>query len=101
MKSSTLTHVELEAAFKKALKGMARLQARQEMLECVIRGLIVESPPAHPLIWRALHTAKQDLEHRSAQARAMNPPEIDAEAMALWNVLIAACEPPASNETSN
>jgi hypothetical protein len=96
MKQRKLTHDELEAAFKVALRGFARLQARQEMMECFIRSLIAESPPAHPLISRALSTAKLDLESRSAQARPENPPEIDADAMALWNVLKAACEPPAS-----
>ena len=93
--SKKLSHAELEAAFKQALRGMARLQARQEMMECIIRALIVESAPAHPLFWKALHTAKSDLEHRSAQARRENPPEIDADAMALWNVLSAACAPAA------
>ena len=33
-----------------AIAGMARLQARQEMMECVIRALIVESPPVYPLV---------------------------------------------------
>lgn len=93
-----LSQDELSQAFKLAVRGMARLQARQEMLECVIRALIVESPPLHPLIWKALHTAKSDLANRSALARPENPPEIDADAMALWNVLIAACAPPAANE---
>lgn len=76
------------------LAGAARLQARQEMLECVVRALIVETPPAHPLFWKALHTAKSDLEQRSARARPENPPEIDAAAMALWNELCSACAPP-------
>jgi hypothetical protein len=89
-----LSHAELEAAFKQALRGMARLQARQEMMECVIRSLIAESGPLHPLIWKALQTAKSDMANRSAQARAINPPETDADAMALWNVLLAACAPP-------
>lgn len=94
MKKKKLTHDELEVAFKQALRGMARLQARQEMMECIIRALIVESEPLHPLLWKALHTAKQDLANRSAQARPENPPEIDADAMSLWNVLITACQPP-------
>lgn len=101
MKSRKLTHDQLEAAFKTSLRGMARLQARQEMMECTIMALIVESPPLHPLIWKALHTAKQDMENRSAQARPENPPEIDADAMALWNVLTAACAPPARNARGN
>lgn len=79
-----------------ALRGMARLQARQEMLECIVRALIVEAPPAHPLFWKALHTAKSDLAQRTAQARRQNPPEVDADALALWNVLCAACAPPAA-----
>lgn len=85
-----------------ALRGMARLQARQEMLECVIRALIVETPPAHPLIWNALHTAKSDLDARTQAARpaAANRPEIAADAMALWNVLIAACAPPSAGPPS-
>jgi hypothetical protein len=79
-----------------ALRGMARLQARQEMMECVIRALIVETPPAHPLFWNALQTAKSDLDARAAAARPANEnrPEIAADAMALWNVLLAACAPP-------
>ena len=100
VKPRQLNHNELEAAFKQALRGMARLQARQEMMECVIRSLIVECKPMHPLIWKALHTAKSDLANRSAQARPENLPELDADAMALWNVLLAACAPPSqpSNE---
>ncbi|WP_039049133.1 hypothetical protein [Comamonas thiooxydans] len=101
MKKNKLTHDELEAAFMQALRGMARLQARQEMMECVIRSLIAECEPMHPLIWKALHTAKSDLATRSSQARSMNPPETDADAMALWNVLLAACAPPQQSENGN
>lgn len=79
------------------LTGAARLQARQEMLECVVRALIAETPPAHPLFWKALHTAKSDLDQRTARARPENPPEISAAAMALWNELCSACAPPAAN----
>ena len=96
MEPRKLTHDELEAAFKLALRGMARLQARQEMMECFIRSLIAIAPPAHPLISRALQLAKQDWEHRSSQARSTNMPETDADAMALWNVLTEACSQPAS-----
>lgn len=86
---------QVPAVLAQALRGMARLQARQEMLECVIRALIVETPPAHPLFWNALHTAKSDLDTRAAAARPAdeNRPEIAADAMALWNVLLAACAP--------
>lgn len=94
MKKRKLTHDELEVAFKQALRGMARLQARQEMLECVVRSVFAVSTPAHPLISQALQLAKQDMENRSAQSRETNPPETDADAMALWNVLQAACAPP-------
>jgi hypothetical protein len=90
-----LNHDQLEAAFKKAVRGMARLQARQEMMECIVRALIVATPPAHPLFWKALDTAKSDWENRSNEARAVNLPEIDADAMALWNVLQQACQPSA------
>ena len=90
----TLTHQELERAFKQALRGMARLQARQEMMECIIRALIVETPPARPLFAQALHTAKSDWENRSNQARPENFPELDADAMKLWNVLCSACSAP-------
>jgi len=76
------------------LRGAARLQARQEMLECFVRALIVESPPAHPLFWRALDTARSDLVHRVLEARQSQPPEMDAHALALWTVLRAACAPP-------
>jgi len=79
-----------------ALRGMARLQARQEMLECVVRALIVETPPGHPLFWKALSTAKSDLESRTTQPNRQNLPEIDADALELWNVLRDACAPPAS-----
>ena len=89
-----LTHDQLEDAFKHALRGMARIQARQEMMECIIRALIVETAPAHPLFAQALRTAKSDMEHRSTQARQVNPPETDADAMALWNVLWTACAAP-------
>lgn len=95
-----LTHDQLETAFKQSLRGMARLQARQEMMECIIWALITESAPVHPLIAQALRTAKSDWDHRSSNARPENPPEIDADAMALWNVLWRACEPLASSPDS-
>jgi hypothetical protein len=78
------------------VRGGARLQARQAMLECFVRALIAESPPAHPLFAQALRTAKSDLNQRSAAARPENPPEIDADAMQLWNELWSACAPPAA-----
>jgi hypothetical protein len=79
------------------LEGAARLQARQEMLECVVRALIAEAPPIHPLVAKALRTAKSDLEQRAARARNHTPPEIDAAALALWNELWSACAPPAGD----
>lgn len=94
-----LTHEQLSAAFKQALRGMARMQARQEMLECIVRAVIVETPPAHPLFWKALRTAKSDLNQRQAEARPDTPPEISADALALWNVLCAACAPPAEGDS--
>ena len=84
-----------------AVRGMARLQARQEMLECVVRALIAESPPAHPLFWKALHTAKSDLAQRTARTRAEHVPELDADALALWNELCSACAPPADPGSSS
>lgn len=90
----TIPMQAVPAILEQAIAGMAKLQARQEMLECIVRALIVETPPAHPLFWQALSTAKSDLEQRSARARAHNPPEIDAHALALWNELRAACAPP-------
>lgn len=89
-----LTPDQLETAFTQALRGMAQLKARQEMMECVIRSLIAESPPAHPLFAQALRTAKSDMERRTQNSRAHNPPETDADAMALWNELWQACAPP-------
>lgn len=89
-----LSHEELSDAFVQALRGMARLQARQEMMECIIRALIVETPPAHPLFWKALQTAKSDLSQRTGESRPEHPPELDADALQLWNVLMAACAPP-------
>jgi hypothetical protein len=88
---------ELEEALRLATRGMARLQARQEMMECFIRALITESPPAHPLFWKALQTAKSDLNQRADEARAYTPPVADADAMGLWNVLLRACEPPSDD----
>lgn len=85
---------DVPAILMEAIAGMARLQARQEMLECIVRAIIAETPPAHPLFWQALHTAKSDLAQRTARARPHNPPEIDAQALALWNELRAACAPP-------
>lgn len=96
-----LTPEELQAAFAQALRGMARLQARQEMLECVVHAFIKETPPAHPLFWKALHTAKSDLSQRGAEARHDNPPEIDADALALWNVLMRACAPPSASDMTS
>jgi hypothetical protein len=89
-----LTYEQLEAAFIDAVGGMARLQARQEALECFIRAVIVESPPAHPLFWKALHTAQSDLSLRQDEARAETPPEIARAALQLLNVLRDACAPP-------
>jgi hypothetical protein len=82
-----------------ALRGMARLQARQEMLEAFVRALIAESPPAHPLFWKALSTALSDRSQRSAASRSENPPEVDADALALWNELRAACAPTAGPDS--
>ncbi|MEY2892671.1 MAG: hypothetical protein RJA98_2579 [Pseudomonadota bacterium] len=96
-----LTHDQLDRAFQQALLGMAKLQARQEAMECFVRALIVESPPVHPLFWKAIDTAQSDLAHRSQQARPENPPEIDAAALSLLNVLRAACAPPTDHGTSS
>lgn len=84
--------------FRQLVAGAARLQARQEAMECVLRALIVEAPPLHPLVWQALHTAQSDLAHRTAVARGENPPEIDAAALGLLNVLREACAPPRAGE---
>lgn len=94
-----ITPQQVAEHFPQVLRGMARLQARQEMMECVVRALIAESPPAHPLFWKALHTAKSDLSQRTARSRSENPPEIDADAMALWNELCSACAPPTGPDT--
>lgn len=80
--------------FKQLLRGTARLQARQEAMECFVRALIAEAPPLHPLVWHALNTAQSDLSQRMAQARPDTPPEIAADALQLLNVLRAACAPP-------
>jgi hypothetical protein len=88
------------ALTEQLLRGAARLQARQDMLECFVRALIIESPPAHPLFARALRTAKSDLERRWAEARADTPPQIEADALALWNVLWNACAPPGAADRS-
>ncbi len=93
----TIPLKDLPQYFEQALAGMARLQARQEMLECVVRALIAETPPAHPLYWKALDTAKRDLAQRSARSRPENMPEMDASALALWNELCSACAPPAGD----
>lgn len=69
------------------IAGAARLQARQELLECIVRALIVTVPPMSPAWMEALHIAKSDLAQRTARARAHTPPEIDAAAMSLWNEL--------------
>jgi hypothetical protein len=90
----TMTRNELQQALLDALRGMARLQARQDAMECVLRAIIVEAPPAHPLIWKALQTAQSDLHQRWAAARAETPPQMDADAMQLLNVLRDACAPP-------
>lgn len=92
------TPVPLEL-FTQAMQGMARLQARQEMIECVLRAFIVESPPLYPLSTKALHTARSDWAQRTDRARVHNPPEIDAAALALWNELISACAPPGGGES--
>lgn len=91
-----LTPKQMSTVLQQVVEGAAQLQARQEMLECIVRALIVETPPAHPLFWKALHTAKSDMDQRAQMARPENPPEIAAAGMALWNVLAAACAPPPS-----
>jgi hypothetical protein len=95
----SMTPQQLEATFVQALRGMARLQARQEALECVVRALIAESPPAHPLFWKALSTAQSDLDQRMAKRRPVGtPPEIEADALSLLNELRTACAPPAAGD---
>ncbi len=89
---------QLPRVVTEMLRGMARVQARQEMLECFVRALIIEAPPLHPLVAQALRTAKSDMESRLATGRPELPPEIYADAMSLWNVLWRACEPPAASE---
>ena len=69
-------------------------------MESFIRALIVETPPAHPLFWKALHTAQQDLSHRAEVARPEMPPEIDADALALFRVLRDACAPPTNPDST-
>ena len=91
-----LTQAQMSKLLQQVVKGAAQLQARQEMLECIVRAFIVEAPPAHPLFWKALHTAKSDMDQRAREARPENPPEISAAGLALWNVLAAACAPPPS-----
>lgn len=88
-----------EMLLKQVIDGAAKLQARHEMLECIVRALIVETPSAHPLWWKALQTAKSDWAQRSANHPAGAWPEIDASALALWNELLSACAPPASHGT--
>lgn len=77
-----------------ALRGMAHLQARQEMLECVLRAVIVEAPPLYPLAWKALHTARSDYHQRLQSRHPEQPVDCDAAALALWNELCSACAPP-------
>jgi hypothetical protein len=93
----SLTPKQVEANLIHAVRGMARLQARQEALECVVRALIAESPPAHPLFWQALNTAQSDLDQRMAKRRPDGTlPEIEADALALLNELRSACAAPAA-----
>jgi hypothetical protein len=84
----------LPSVVDELLTGAARLQARQEMLECVVRALIVEAPPAHPLFWKALQTAQSDWESRSVQSNRQSHPHADQWALQLLNVLRDACKPP-------
>ena len=79
------------------VRGFARLQARQEALECIVRAFIAEVPPMHPLAWKVLQTAQSDLSQRGDAARAYTPPECDADALALLNELRRACAPPAGD----
>lgn len=95
-----LSDQQLQDFVRTSALGMAKMQARQEMLECIVRAFIVETPPIAPLAWQALHTARSDWEQRSRRARPYNPPEIDAAALALWNELTSVCAPPASSGTS-
>jgi hypothetical protein len=79
--------------------NQARLQARQETMECVLRAFIVSAPPLHPLLWQALHTAQTDLGSRWTKRRPDMTPELDAAGLALLNELRSACAPPASSGT--
>lgn len=76
---------------RQALFGMARVQARQEAMECVIRALIQHSVPLHPLIELALHTAQSDLDQRWASVRDETPPELAAAGLSLLNEFRRAC----------
>lgn len=80
--------------------NQARLQTRQEAMECVLRALIVEAPPLHPLLWQALNTAQTDLNGRWSRRREEMTPELEADGLALLNELRRACAPPASPGSS-
>lgn len=73
-------------------RGCARLQARQEMLECIIARLIQDSDETtRARIAASLRTSQSDFETRSREARDYTPPDVDADALALLNVLLHRC----------
>lgn len=76
--------------------NQARLQARQEATECVLRAFIAAAPPLHPLLSTALRTAQTDLNSRWARTRPDMTPELEAAGLALLNELRSACAPPAA-----
>lgn len=95
-----MTPAQMQTFLTEAIKGMAIVQARQEAMECILKALITEVPPLHPLIWQVLNAAQSDLAHRGQQSRPENPPEADAAALQLLNVLRSVCAPPATPGTA-
>ena len=81
------------------IAASARLQARHDMLECIVHALIVETPAAHPLWWKALDTGRSEWGQRSANHPAGAWPALDAAALALWNELRGACAPPSDHDS--
>jgi hypothetical protein len=81
------------------VEGGAKLQARAEMLECIVLALIQETPPAHPLWQKALRTAREDWDRRSKLPGREPAPATDGAALALWNELMNACARPGPSGT--
>ena len=82
---------EIQDVLEQLIEGTARLQARQDMLECFVRALIKEAQPSRSVMWRVLDAARADWDQRQIAEPSGPWVEMDTAALSLWNELHNAC----------